>query len=60
MKVWESGFFDPATSHDTPTDGIVGYVTPIDIGQGARLAPPIAQPVSASEAAKIAAQDHGR
>ncbi len=60
VKVWESGFFDPATSHDTPTDGIVGYVTPIAIGQGARIAPPIAQPVSASEAAKIAAQDHGR
>ncbi len=60
VKVWESGFFDPALSSDTPTDSIVGYVTPIALGQSARASTPSAQPVSASDAAKIALQDHGR
>jgi len=60
VKVWDSGFFDPALSHDAPNDGIVGYITPLAIGQSARVAPPIPQPVSAAEASKIAAQDHGR
>jgi hypothetical protein len=60
VKVWDSGFFDPALSHDAPNDSIVGYITPLGVGQGARSGPVLAQPVSPAEAARIAAQDHGR
>ena len=60
VKVWDSGFFDPATSHDAPSDGIVGYVTPLGIGQSARSARPSPTPVSAADAARIARQDGGR
>ena len=57
VKVWESGYFDPTTSHDAPTDSIVGYVTPVLASSVPRTSGP---PSSPSDAAKIAAQDHGR
>ncbi|MEI6700320.1 MAG: CHAP domain-containing protein, partial [Actinomycetota bacterium] len=57
VKVWESGYFDPTTSHDAPTDSIVGYITPVLAGSVPHLGGP---PISQSSAAQIAAQDGGR
>ncbi len=57
VKVWESGYFDPTTSHDAPTDSIVGYITPVlasSVGHVGGL------PIPQSSAARIAAQDGGR
>jgi len=60
VKGWDTGFFDPALSHDAPSDSIVGYVTPLALGQSAHAQLPVQQAVSPPEAARIAAQDHGR
>jgi hypothetical protein len=60
VRVWDSGFFDPATSHDAPSDAIVGYITPIAATQTARASVPVVEATSPADAARIALQDHGK
>lgn len=57
VAVWDSGFFNPATSHDAGTDTIVGYVTPTLAATGIAH---LVHPAHPGTKAQIAAQDGGR
>lgn len=57
VAVWDSGYFNPATSHDAGSDSIVGYITPTLPGANVPHATVTTHP---GTAAQIAHQDGGR
>jgi len=55
--VWDSGYFNPAASHDAGSDAIVGYITPTLPGASAPHATVV---IHKGSPAQIAHQDGGR
>ena len=57
VAVWDSGYFNPAASHDAGSDAIVGYITPTFPGASAPHATVV---IHKGSPAQIAHQDGGR